>query len=247
MEDHIADKAWVVQFEKPKGNPAALEPATTVLSPYLKFGCLSVRLFYKRLEQVHSHKTLTAGLVDGDLCPDATGKNPNPQHDGMQHIHGPHHNTFFCCCGADRVQCAKTCLAGQSMQSELVCKQGSMSCMHTQSCQQLQARCMKASSNQSLSFCRLRLKRSSSASPPCLCGASCCGGSSSTLSAPTLRTLTRWRATPFASRFPGRRTLPRLLLGRQAKQVSHGKHNALMLRLLALLECKFAAQTMFRQ
>jgi cryptochrome len=52
MEEHIADKAWVVQFEKPKGNPAALEPATTVLSPYLKFGCLSVRVFYKRLQEV---------------------------------------------------------------------------------------------------------------------------------------------------------------------------------------------------
>lgn len=52
MEEHIADKAWVLQFEKPKGNPAALEPATTVLSPYLKFGCLSVRVFYKRLQEV---------------------------------------------------------------------------------------------------------------------------------------------------------------------------------------------------
>lgn len=52
MEEHVADKEWVVQFEKPKGNPAALEPATTVLSPYLKFGCLSVRVFYQRLQQV---------------------------------------------------------------------------------------------------------------------------------------------------------------------------------------------------
>ena len=52
MEEHIADKAWVLQFEKPKGNPAALQPATTVLSPYLKFGCLSVRVFYQRLQQV---------------------------------------------------------------------------------------------------------------------------------------------------------------------------------------------------
>ncbi|KAA6427658.1 MAG: 6-4 photolyase, partial [Trebouxia sp. A1-2] len=54
MEEHIADKAWVVQFEKPKGNPAALEPATTVLSPYLKFGCLSVRVFYKRLQEIEA-------------------------------------------------------------------------------------------------------------------------------------------------------------------------------------------------
>ena len=52
MEEHLADKAWVAQFEKPKGNPAALVPATTVLSPYLKFGCLSIRVFYKRLQQV---------------------------------------------------------------------------------------------------------------------------------------------------------------------------------------------------
>ena len=52
FEQHLADKQWVVQFEKPKGNPAALQPATTVLSPYLKFGCLSVRLFHQRLVEV---------------------------------------------------------------------------------------------------------------------------------------------------------------------------------------------------
>lgn len=52
LKEHTADKAWVVQFEKPKGNPAALVPATTVLSPYLKFGCLSIRVFYQRLQQV---------------------------------------------------------------------------------------------------------------------------------------------------------------------------------------------------
>ena len=48
----LEDKEWVVQFEKPKGNPAAIEPATTVLSPYLKFGCVSARLFYAKLIQV---------------------------------------------------------------------------------------------------------------------------------------------------------------------------------------------------
>ncbi|KAL0719411.1 hypothetical protein Bca4012_068735 [Brassica carinata] len=33
----ISDKAWVANFEKPKGDPSAfLKPATTVLSPYLK-------------------------------------------------------------------------------------------------------------------------------------------------------------------------------------------------------------------
>ncbi|XP_078177322.1 DNA photolyase family protein isoform X2 [Carex rostrata] len=37
LDQVLADKAWVVQFEKPKGDPSAfLKPATTVLSPYLK-------------------------------------------------------------------------------------------------------------------------------------------------------------------------------------------------------------------
>lgn len=53
--DYLSDKAWVASFEKPKGNPAALlRPATTVLSPYLKFGCLSPRLFHARLLQASS-------------------------------------------------------------------------------------------------------------------------------------------------------------------------------------------------
>lgn len=43
----------MVQFEKPKGDPSAWpKPATTVLSPYLKFGCLSARLFWAKLHQV---------------------------------------------------------------------------------------------------------------------------------------------------------------------------------------------------
>jgi cryptochrome len=33
-----------------------LRPATTVLSPYLKFGCLSARLFHSRLLQVYREK-----------------------------------------------------------------------------------------------------------------------------------------------------------------------------------------------
>eukprot|EP01018_Ginkgo_biloba_P022047 Gb_03016 [translate_table: standard] len=45
---------WVAGFEKPKGDPTAfLKPATTVLSPYLKFGCLSSRLFYQHLQDVY--------------------------------------------------------------------------------------------------------------------------------------------------------------------------------------------------
>lgn len=70
LDEHLADKKWVVQFEKPKGNPAALQPATTVLSPYLKFGCLSVRLFHKRLQEVrHSPRPVCCPVVVAICCP----------------------------------------------------------------------------------------------------------------------------------------------------------------------------------
>jgi cryptochrome len=52
LQRHIDEKQhWVCSFEKPKTSPNALEPSTTVLSPYLKFGCLSARLFYARLQR----------------------------------------------------------------------------------------------------------------------------------------------------------------------------------------------------
>lgn len=58
MADYIADKDWVATFEKPKGNPATFtpKPATTVLSPYLKFGCLSPRLFHAKLLAIYREK-----------------------------------------------------------------------------------------------------------------------------------------------------------------------------------------------
>ena len=47
---------WVRAFEKPGTSPNALEPATTVLSPYLKFGCLSPRELYWRLLDVYGQR-----------------------------------------------------------------------------------------------------------------------------------------------------------------------------------------------
>ena len=54
MREKMADTDWVVEFEKPKTSPTArpAKPATTVLSPYLKFGCLSPRLFYHKLKEI---------------------------------------------------------------------------------------------------------------------------------------------------------------------------------------------------
>ncbi|XP_075153202.1 (6-4)-photolyase [Haematobia irritans] len=52
LEMSLAKGSWVAAFEKPNTSPNSLEPSTTVLSPYLKFGCLSSRLFYKKLMEV---------------------------------------------------------------------------------------------------------------------------------------------------------------------------------------------------
>ncbi|OEL20415.1 (6-4)DNA photolyase [Dichanthelium oligosanthes] len=54
MKESLQNKEWVAKFEKPKGDPSAfLKPATTVLSPYLKFGCLSSRYFYHCIQDVY--------------------------------------------------------------------------------------------------------------------------------------------------------------------------------------------------
>eukprot|EP00850_Spirogloea_muscicola_P021010 SM000233S07981 [mRNA] locus=s233:104774:108110:+ [translate_table: standard] len=46
LDKFMSRKEWVARFEKPKGNPAEFdEPATT-------FGCVSSRLFYKRLMEI---------------------------------------------------------------------------------------------------------------------------------------------------------------------------------------------------
>ncbi|CAL4104925.1 unnamed protein product, partial [Meganyctiphanes norvegica] len=53
----VCRKSWVCKFEKPKTSPNSLEPSTTVLSPYLKFGCLSPRVMYFRLKEVNFYNT----------------------------------------------------------------------------------------------------------------------------------------------------------------------------------------------
>ncbi|XP_046403167.1 cryptochrome-2 [Ischnura elegans] len=52
LSKNIAKKEWICKFEKPNTSPNSLQPSTTVLSPYLKFGCLSSRLFYYKLKEV---------------------------------------------------------------------------------------------------------------------------------------------------------------------------------------------------
>ena len=54
MKDNLKRKRWVLSFEKPRTSPNTLEPSTTVLSPYLKFGCLSSRLLLSRLRSIYA-------------------------------------------------------------------------------------------------------------------------------------------------------------------------------------------------
>ena len=46
-------QAWVASFERPKMSPQSLFPSQTGLSPYLRFGCLSPRLFYWKLTELY--------------------------------------------------------------------------------------------------------------------------------------------------------------------------------------------------
>lgn len=55
LKEKIDDREkWVRSFEKPNTSPNSLEPSTTVLSPYLKFGCVSTRDVYWRLSSINS-------------------------------------------------------------------------------------------------------------------------------------------------------------------------------------------------
>jgi cryptochrome len=54
MKMKMKNETWVSTFEKPNTSPNSLQPSTTVLSPYLKFGCLSARLFYWTLKDIFS-------------------------------------------------------------------------------------------------------------------------------------------------------------------------------------------------
>lgn len=59
---------WVCNFEKPQTSPNSLSPSTTVLSPYVTFGCLSARTFWWRLSDVYKGVSLAmAVLISGSF------------------------------------------------------------------------------------------------------------------------------------------------------------------------------------
>jgi cryptochrome len=65
--EHLRDEEYVATFEKPATTPAAFEPqSTTVLSPHLHFGSLSVRRFWWEVQGVldkrRKQKQFTSGM-----------------------------------------------------------------------------------------------------------------------------------------------------------------------------------------
>lgn len=53
MEKYMKNINKVASFRKPMTNPTSLKPDTTALSPYLKFGCLSSRTLFWRIQDVY--------------------------------------------------------------------------------------------------------------------------------------------------------------------------------------------------
>ncbi len=63
MEEYLQQKKWVLTFSKPNTSPNSLQPSTTVLSPYLKFGCVSAAKFYHGLYEIYHGPSSTASAM----------------------------------------------------------------------------------------------------------------------------------------------------------------------------------------
>lgn len=84
LERHLERKAWVASFGRPKMTPQSLLPSQTGLSPYLRFGCLSTRLFYyqltdlyKKIKKAFPPLSLHGQLLWREFFYCAATKNPN--------------------------------------------------------------------------------------------------------------------------------------------------------------------------
>ncbi|KAJ0181189.1 hypothetical protein K1T71_003274 [Dendrolimus kikuchii] len=84
LERHLERKAWVATFGRPKMTPQSLLASQTGLSPYLRFGCLSTRLFYyqltelyERVKQVQPPLSLHGQILWREFFYCAATRNPN--------------------------------------------------------------------------------------------------------------------------------------------------------------------------
>merc|ERR1719376_1740439 len=84
LERHLERKAWVAYLGRPKMTPQSLLPSQTGLSPYLRFGCLSTRLFYhalrdlyKKMKKSEPPLSLYGQLLWREFFYAASTRNPN--------------------------------------------------------------------------------------------------------------------------------------------------------------------------
>eukprot|EP00088_Acartia_fossae_P027445 TRINITY_DN2820_c0_g1_i12.p1 TRINITY_DN2820_c0_g1~~TRINITY_DN2820_c0_g1_i12.p1 ORF type:complete len:1093 (-),score=297.82 TRINITY_DN2820_c0_g1_i12:127-3405(-) len=84
LERHLERKAWVASFGRPKMTPQSLLASQTGVSPYLRFGCLSTRLFYhalsdlyRRIKKCEPPLSLHGQLLWREFFYTASTKNPN--------------------------------------------------------------------------------------------------------------------------------------------------------------------------
>lgn len=90
MAHVLARETYVQQFEKPKTSPTSIEePSTTVLSPYLRFGCVSTRVFWFGIQHVldlsksrvsQPPMSLHGQLMFREMFHLAASRNPNFHH-----------------------------------------------------------------------------------------------------------------------------------------------------------------------
>lgn len=53
LQCHLERKAVIASYGKPKMTPESLLASRTGLTPYLRFGCLSTRLFFSELNDLY--------------------------------------------------------------------------------------------------------------------------------------------------------------------------------------------------
>ncbi|KAF0301665.1 Cryptochrome-1 [Amphibalanus amphitrite] len=69
LERHMERKAWIASFGRPKMTPQSLKASVTGVSPYLRFGALSPRLFYRDLAYLYRKvSSLSPRLFYRDLA-----------------------------------------------------------------------------------------------------------------------------------------------------------------------------------
>lgn len=54
LREELSREQYICEFEKPKTSPTALVPSTTLLSPYIAWGCLSSKRFYHGVLDVYT-------------------------------------------------------------------------------------------------------------------------------------------------------------------------------------------------